>query len=303
MLETMEVARPIPGPDQVLVRVRGAGVNPADSAWRAGTFRLIAPRRLPFVPGSDVSGEVVEVGDRVSGVRVGQRVIALLPVRAGGGYAEYATVRALDLAPVPDRIDLVDAATVPLAGLTALQALRDRAGLRAGERVLVNGASGGVGTFAVQIARILGGRVTATAGPTNLDHVRQLGADHAYDHTAGLGAVPGPFDVVLDAVGVLPFAQLRRLLVRDGRAVTVNPGIGNPVATALSRVRPGPTLQGGLVRPDGPGLTQLVTWLDEGRLRPYVERRYRLDEAAEAHRRIDTRHVRGKLVLTLTEPD
>jgi NADPH:quinone reductase-like Zn-dependent oxidoreductase len=292
---------PEPGPGQVLIRVAAAGVNPADANLRSGSLRWVARTRLPFVPGSDVAGTVAALGPGVSGRTVGERVFAMTPVDAGGGYAELVAVRAADVAPAPATLTSEQAASVPLAALTALTALRDRGRLEKGRSVLVVGAAGGVGSFAVQIGQILGAHVVAAAGAGSAGLLHDLGADEVLDRSVddGLDA-RGRYDVVFDAVGVHPFGRMRPALRRTGVAVTVSPRRGNPLAAGLSRMRPGPALTGFLVRPSGPDLAVLAGWADAGLLRPVIERCYALHEAADAHRRIETRRTRGKLVLRVS---
>jgi NADPH:quinone reductase-like Zn-dependent oxidoreductase len=182
-LELRDVARPEPGPGQLLVRVRAAGVNPIDWKIRQGRLRLVLPGRLPLILGFDVAGEVAAIGPEVTQFEPGDAVYAMLDSRHGGGYAEYAAVGDGAAALKPEALSFEQAAAVPLAALTALQALRDIAEVRPGQRVAVVGASGGVGHFAVQLAADLGAEVTAVAGPERQDFVRQLGARRAVDST------------------------------------------------------------------------------------------------------------------------
>jgi NADPH:quinone reductase-like Zn-dependent oxidoreductase len=222
VLEELEVPRPEPGAGEVLIRGAAAGVNPADWALRGGSLRPFVRLELPFVCGSDVAGVVEATGARAEAP--GDAVFAMTPTGKGGTYAEYVAVAADNVARVPSGLTLVEAATVPLVGLTALQALRDMAKLAGGERVLVYGASGGVGTFAVQIAKAMGARVTAACSGRNAELVRGLGADEVIDYT-GENAVPaGPgYDVVFGAVNTLSVLRWRRALRPRGRIVTVNP--------------------------------------------------------------------------------
>ncbi len=303
VMEVLEAERPEPGPDGVLIRVAAGGVNPADCLLRGGKLRFVTRPQLPFVPGADVAGVVEDTGSGATRFRRGDPVYAMLPSTAGGGYAEYAATPEAHVAPAPPGLTLGEAAAVPLAALTALQALRDGAGLSAGARVLVNGASGGVGTFAVQISRATGAKVTAAASGRNADLVRDLGADDFVDYTReDVTAGDARYDVVLDAVGVHPFRRWRRVLERGGVAVTVNPLLGNPAAKLLSHVTGGGRrLESVLVRPDGKDLEQVGAWIFAGELRPVVDRSYPLAAAATAHRRSEGRRTRGKLVLVVDE--
>lgn len=299
VLETLEVARPEPARGEVLIRVAAAGVNPADWALRDGRLRLFARLKLPFVCGSDVAGVIEAVGPGVDGFRPGDAVYAMLPTLSGGGYAEYAAVVGRDVAHAPPELSFAEAAAVPLAALTALQALRDEAGLEPGEHLLVNGASGGVGTFAVQIARAMGARVTAVASGRNAGLVHDLGAEEFLDYTTEeIGAGAARYDKVFDAAGAVTFGRWRRVLRRGGVAVTVNPARGNPAARALSRLTGrGRRLRSVFVQPSGADLETLGAWISAGSVKPVVDRCYPLEEAAAAHRYSETRRARGKLVL------
>ena len=302
VLESLEVERPEPGPDGALIRVAAAGVNPADCLLRSGALRFVARQKMPFVPGADVAGLVEAVGPNVTRFGVGDPVYAMLPNTAGGGYAEYAVAAEGSIAAVPPGLTLGEAAGVPLAALTALQALRDRANLASGSRVLVNGASGGVGTFAVQVSRAMGARVTGVASGRNADLVRGLGADEVLDYNReDVTAVEARYDAVFDAANVLAFGKVRRVMRSNGVFVTVNPFIGRLTPGWLSRFRDGKRIKSILVRPDGEDLEQIGAWIGAGEVRPVVDRGYPLADAAAAHRHSESRRARGKLVLVVDE--
>jgi NADPH:quinone reductase-like Zn-dependent oxidoreductase len=181
-LTVREIPRPACGDGQVTVQVRAAGVNPIDWRLRKGSLRWMLPARFPLVLGFDVAGEIVEVGAAVGEWKLGDEVLCFLDSRHGGGYAEYAVAGADVLAPKPTAVSFAEAAGVPLAASTALQALRDVGKVATGRQLLVNGAAGGVGSFAVQLGRILGARVTGTCSESNLEFVRELGAERVMDY-------------------------------------------------------------------------------------------------------------------------
>lgn len=303
VLEPLTLPLPALAPDAVLVRVAAAGINPADWRLRSGQFKRALRLRLPFVPGSDIAGVVAAVGPAVTRFHPGDRVFALLPVAAGGGYAEYAAVAEHALAVVPPNITLTEAAAVPLAGLTALQALRDQARLRSGEEVLIYGASGGVGSFAVQLATAAGARVTAVCSGPNAALVRELGADVVRNYTQeDVTAGAARYDLVFDAVYRYGFRAWRRALTPQGRLATVNPLLGNRVIRWIAGRIAGYPVSGLLVRPDRAGLTDLSTLMSQGQLRPRIDRTFTLAEAAAAQDYSATQRARGKLVL-IVDPD
>ena len=302
VLEGLEVERPEPTSDGVLIRVAAGGVNPADCLLRSGGLRFVARQKMPFVPGADVAGVVEATGPAVTRFEPGDPVYAMLPNTAGGGYAEYAVAAEGTVAAIPPGLTFGEAAGVPLAALTALQALRDRADLSAGDHVLVNGASGGVGTFAVQISRAMGATVTAAASGRNADLVRGLGADEFLDYTDGdVTAGEARYDVVLDATNVLAFRKVRRVLRPNGVFVTVNPFIGRLSPGWLARFREGRRIRSVLVEPDGGDLEKIGAWISSGEVRPVIDRLYPLSDAEAAHRRSESRRARGKLVLVVDE--
>ena len=299
VLHEQELPDPVPGPGEVLVRVAATSVNPADWRLRRGDLRWFVRLRFPFVPGADVAGVVHDVGPGVVDLAVGDAVVALLPTRSGGACAELVRVRAEHVAPAPRTLPLADAAALPLVGSTALQALRDRARLHAGQRLLVHGAAGGVGTLAVQLGHVLGAQVTAVAAGRLAALLHDLGADEVLDRNAvPVRQLGRQFDVVVDCVDALSTRALRRLLVPGGTAVSVNPGRGvtSPLTAALHgrrRVRPV------LVSPSGDDLRTLVAMVDAGDVCPVVERQVPLADLAAAQRENALGRAQGKTVVVV----
>ena len=202
-------------------------MNPADWALRGGRLRPFVRLKLPFVSGSDVAGVIEAVGAAMTKFVPGETVYAMTPTTTGGAYAEYVTVAADNVARVPSGLSLEEAAAVSLVALTALQALRDKAELMAGDHVLINSASGGVGSFAVQISKAMGAQVTAMCSERNIELVRGLGADEIIDYTRGdITAARPRYDVVFSAVNTLPFLRWRRAL---------RPGAGSSRSTPCSK--------------------------------------------------------------------
>ncbi|TYB42561.1 NAD(P)-dependent alcohol dehydrogenase [Actinomadura chibensis] len=311
-LRAMEVELPSIGPDDVLVRVHAAGVNPYD--WHVlrgspyvarlmpGGLGLTRPKER--IAGLDAAGRVEKVGANVRGLRPGDEVFGFCP----GAFAEYARAKADRLAPKPAGLSFEEAAALPLAATTALRAVQDVAEARAGQRLLVNGAAGGIGTCAVQIAAAADVEVTGVCGTGNVGLVRSIGAAEVVDYTKDdFTRGRPPYDAILDNVGNRPRRHLRRALTPDGTLV-VNAGgapgevigaIGPMVGAALldrfvrQRLRVVPTL---LRRDD---LLAVAGLVESGRLVPVLDRSHPLSDAAEAVRYVERGHARGKVVLTV----
>jgi NADPH:quinone reductase-like Zn-dependent oxidoreductase len=305
VLAVRDVLRPSPAAGEILVRVRACGINPIDWKIRNGLLRPLLPRSFPHVPGSDVAGVVEEIGDQVTQFRLGDEVYAMIPATRGGGYAEYAAVSARHAARKPPSLTFEEAAAVPLAALTALQALRDQGKLTAGQSVVINGAAGGVGSFAVQIAKALDARVTAVCGPDSIPVVEQLGADEIinYRHEDFTHRAER-HDIVFDAVAKRSFAECARILKPKGRFVTTLPSarlafwMAALPATRLVGYRKRARFI--LVRASGRDLEFLTTLAEQGKLRPVVDRVYELEQIQEAHGYSESGHAHGKIVLRVS---
>ena len=298
VLRYEDVERPVPGAGQVRLRVAATSFNPIDASVRAGTMRGPMPVTLPHTPGRDVAGTVDALGDGVDGLEVGAAVIGFLPMADDGASAEYILAPAEALTPAPTSIPLSDAAALPVVGLTAWQALFDHGKLQAGQRVLVNGAGGAVGGYAVQLAKNAGAYVIATAGPRSGDAVKSAGADEIIDHTTtGVSAaVTEPVDVVLNLAPVDP-AELTALaaLVRAGGAV-VNTTVWMPAPSDEERGVRGIDL---FVRGDAEQLSRLVSLVDGGKLRVEIAERVPLAELPALHARAAEGAVHGKVIVVV----
>ena len=312
VLELAGVDTPVPGDDDVLIRVRAAGVNKGDWYVMRGEpylLRLASGSRGPRVRsrGRDVAGEVEAVGRNVTRFRPGDAVYAEVET---GSFAEYACAPARLVAAMPSNLAFEQAAAVPVAGGAALQALRDAGTVRPGQHVLVNGASGGVGTFAIQVAKALGAEVTAVCGPRNVDQARALGADHVIDRTRE-DATAGErrYDVILDLVANHPLAALRRVLEPGGTLVVAS-GNGGRWLGPLGRMAGAMALSpfvGQRLRPfsarlSGADLEVLAGLIESGAVTPVIDRVYPLAEAVEALRVLGEGHVRGKVVIAIGGP-
>jgi NADPH:quinone reductase-like Zn-dependent oxidoreductase len=304
-LTLVDLKEPSPRPDEVLIRVRAAGVNPVDWKIRGGMLKIVLWLKFPFVPGFDISGDVAAVGSRVTRFKPGDPVYAMLGPPRGGGYAELAVAPESAVARKAHSQRYIEAASMPIAALTALQGLRDLGRLKPGQSVLINGASGGVGTFAVQIARALGARVTGVCGPKNVGLVRSLGAEMVLDYTKEDFTAPGKtYDVILDAVAKSSFANCRKVLAPAGTYVTTLPSVDVliqgmvllPLLSLVGQCQRALTLFAKARRED---LEYLARLADEGKLKPVIDRVYPLDQARAAHDQSESERTRGKLVLEI----
>ncbi len=291
---------PRPGPGQVLVRVVAAALNPLDWKVVEGKLPFLVFPKKPFIPGCEASGIVEAMDSRVSGFHAGDEVIA--SVGLGGALAEKAVASALHVARKPASLSFEEAAAIPAAGQTALQALRDAAGLRSGQRLLVNGAGGGVGTFAVQVGKLLGAHVTAVASASKHEVLAGLGADTLLDYRkTDFTKAREEWDVVFDVVPNRSFGQCSRVLAREGVYVTSLPGAGLFFASLGVSFRAPfgfrKRCRWVILKPRGEDLAQLVKWAEEGKLKPVVGKVAPLDQAAWALSDLSTGHATGKTVI------
>ncbi len=291
-----DAPRPVPSAGQVLIKVAATSFNPVDAGIRGGYLAQVYTISFPHIPGVDVAGTIAEIGDGVRGWNVGDTVVAFLPLDADGAAAEYAIAHADSLAAAPTSVGLADAAALPEAGLTAWQALFEIAGLTAGQSVFINGASGAVGGYAIQLAKQAGAVVTATARERDADRLRTYGADRIVgyiDYTHTPIAVEGaPFDVVLNLIPTTD-EQTDALigLVADGgiHVGTMASGPANP--------QRGVRTQRVFVRSDAGQLAGLVRRVDDGQLRIEVVNRRPLAESAAVHEDSDAGRLHGKTIL------
>lgn len=304
VLRVQRVPRPVPLPTEVLVRVHAAGINPVDWKSRAGGGMAGVLGEPPFTLGWDVSGVVEEAGFGVTTLKPGDEVYGMpwFP-RAANAYAEFVTAPARQFARKPAALDHVHAAAVPLAALTAWQAVVDTAHVQAGQRVLVTAAAGGVGHFAVQFARHRGAHVIATAGAARHTWLKELGADETIDYTTTRfeDATTG-VDVVIDLVGDghdHTGTRSLKVLRPGGLLVAVPAGVSPELARAAEAA--GVRATAFLVEPDGAALTTIAGLIDAGRVAVEVEETFPLEAVAEAHTRGEAGRTRGKLVLTVTD--
>lgn len=289
-LQIEELPRPQPREDEILVQVKAASVNPVDYKIRSGQYAKA--EQLPMVLGRDVSGTVARCGTQVRDWEAGDDVFALLPP-GRGAYAEYVTIKASQSAVKPMRLDHEHAAAVPLAALTAWQGLFDHGKLKSGQRVLVHGAAGGVGHFAVQLATVAGAEVFATATDSDVAFLRRLGAVRVIDYRAErFENVVGDVDLVLDLIGGETQARSWQVLKPGGTLVST---LDQPSEeTARKHNARG---VGFLTHMNAEELSQIARLIDDGKVHPWVDAHYRLDEIAMAQEHLEHEHVRGKTVI------
>ncbi|WP_020121586.1 NADP-dependent oxidoreductase [Streptomyces canus] len=299
VLRYEDVEQPVPGVGEVRIRVAATSFNSVDGNIRGGFMRGPIPVELPHTPGLDVAGTVDALGEGVDGIAVGDDVIGFLPMDGNGAAAEYVLAPADVLTPAPKSVPLADAAALPLVGLTAYQALFDHGKLTAGQRVLINGAGGAVGGYAVQLAKNAGAHVIATAGPRSSEAVKSAGADEVIDHTTTgvTAAVTEPVDVVLNLAPVDP-AELAALVmpVRPG-GVLVNTTVWMPAPSDEDRGVRGIDL---FVRSDAEQLAKLVALIDRGELHVAIAERLPLAELPRLHARAAEGAVHGKVIVVPT---
>jgi NADPH:quinone reductase-like Zn-dependent oxidoreductase len=309
MLELRDVDKPVIADDQVLVRVHASSVNPAEWYRATGPYfvRLFGEGlRKPKSSsvGADVAGRVEAVGKDVEEFQPGDEVFGT----SGAAWAEYAPARAVRLVRKPAKLSFEHAAAVPIAAITALQALRDHGQVRPGQKVLINGASGGVGTFAVQLAKSFGAEVTGVCRSRNVDMVRSLGADRVVDYTQEDFTRRGErHDLMLDVCGSRSFSEFRRVLTPEATVVVVgapmsNRGLGplsHVIGTRLTSVGRSQTVKFFIAKVTKEDLTFLQELLEAGKVTPVIDRRYELGEVPDALRYLGEGHARGKVVITM----
>lgn len=316
----MDVTAPTPGPRDILVAVRAAGLNPVDFKIRQGKLRAILRSKLPFVLGNELAGDVIAVGSEVSRFRVGDRVFARVAKDRAGAFAEQACVDADHAAHIPGNLDYTTAAAVPLAGLTALQALRDELDIKSGQSVFISGGAGGVGTFAIQIAKWLGARVTTTASKRGEALVRSLGCDEVIDYTTqDISSIKDRFDAGFDLIGGTTLDHMFGVM-KPGTMIVSVAALPEPQTAirdlggrrALAAIfwlmsfnirararRAGVRYRYLFMHPSGSDLALLADLIAQEKLKVTIDRTYPLGEIAEALDYVESGRAKGKVVVTI----
>jgi NADPH:quinone reductase-like Zn-dependent oxidoreductase len=305
VMKVEEVEMPAVPDNGVLVRVRYSSVNPVDWRIRNGSLKLIYGSRFPMKLGFDIAGEVEETGLAVTKFRKGDKVFGMLDYKVRGAYAEFACADENILAPIPRKIGFGEAAAIPLAGLTAFQALHYKGAIEDYRSVLINGASGGVGSFAVQIAKAAGCNVTAVCGTDHVEQVEALGADRVIDRLKhDFTDMPDEYDIIFDAVGKLMYFMVRRNLTKKGRYITTLPNkpaditafLLLPVLSFFGYQRRSVFIS---VRSNAGDLSRLALLVKEKKLVPLIDRTFDLEDIAAAHAYSETGRAKGKILIRI----
>ncbi len=301
VLQYEDVAQPQIKPNQLLVKVHASSVNPIDWKTRQGMLSLLTVNQFPLILGFDVAGEVVAVGSQVTGFQIGDAVYGSNSF-PGGAYAEFAAVPENLIAPKPKNLSFEEAATVPLAALTALQALRDQGNIKSSQTVLINGASGGVGMFAVQIAKALGTEVTGVCSSKNLEFVKSLGADRVIDYTKeDFTDNSGQYDIILDAVGKRSLSNCKRVLTPNGIYISTLPTPEVFIQSLLTAFFPGQKAKFVIERPNTEDLVYLKELIETGKMRTVIDRSFPLAELAAAHSYSESERTVGKIAIVVLQ--
>ncbi|MBU0465147.1 MAG: NAD(P)-dependent alcohol dehydrogenase [Proteobacteria bacterium] len=293
--------KPVCKSDSVIVEVAASSINPKDALLRRGKFRrTLARDPLPRLTGLDVSGTVVEVGGNVAHIKVGDAVFGMTNKFSGGVLSTFAEFKETEVAKAPISISLVDAASIPLAAQTGLQALRDICGVNQGKKVLITGASGGVGHFAIQIAIHLGAEVHGICSTDNIEFVSSLGAHCIYDYKKNEpAAIDNQYDAIFDAAGRYKREYFSPQLGKNGIFVTTVPSGKSLLSELMARLKVSKKSRLVFVHSSYKDLSQLADWIDSGKLSSHIQKVYEKNEIVEAHTQIQSGHSRGKIIVVL----
>lgn len=288
--------------DEILVKAFGSSVNPVDCAIRQGRLRAIFRFDLPAILGVEVSGIVEKTGKKVTRFSIGDRVYAFLGLNRNGGYAEFVAIPEAYAALIPDNIHIMQAGVVPVGGLTAYQAFTEVAPVKAGMHVLINGGGGGVGTFAIQIAKAMGAHVTVVCSESKALMVKNLGADKVVNyHRENIFHSDKQFDVILNCVRGADIGKWKSLLSKNGRQVVIAANPTQMPLISLTNIFSSHKSIIFNVRPDGRSLEQLSALISSGKVKPVISKNFHLEELAHAHEYCEKESVAGKIGITITE--
>jgi NADPH:quinone reductase-like Zn-dependent oxidoreductase len=298
VVKIQDMLRPTPGPEEVLIKVHAASINPVDWKIRSGMLKMITGSKFPMILGRECAGEVIGTGREVKNYKQGDQVIAMPGIRRMGAFAEYSCAPEKTVFPKSKHIAFEEAASIPIAGLTALQALRDKGRIARGKKVLINGASGGVGHLAVQIAKIFGAEVTAVCSGANAGFVKSLGAYHVIDYSKeDFTEGDTRYDIIFDAVAKRSFGECKRVLSSRGVYVSTMPSLAvivNQYITGFLTAKKAKFIN---VSPNSADMEWMQTQIEAGRINIVIDKIYSLDQAKEALAYSETGKAKGKIVL------
>ncbi|MEK6742468.1 MAG: NAD(P)-dependent alcohol dehydrogenase [Nitrospirota bacterium] len=298
VVEVQDVPMPVAGPGEVVIKVQAASVNPVDWKVREGQARIFTGSKFPKVLGCECAGEVFETGAGAARFRKGDRVVMYTSVKRLGAFAEYACTAEDRVYPITEGISFEQAACLPIAGLTALQSLRDHGRIGVGKKVLINGAAGGVGHFAVQIAKVFGAEVTGVTSGRNAEFVKGLGADRVIDRskddfTKGTGL----YDLVFDAVSKSSFGACKRILTASGRYVNTLPD-ATILLQVLTALLPGKKARSMWVKPNAADMAWMMEQIKAGKIKVVIEQSYPLDRIKDALAASEGGRTKGKIIVS-----
>lgn len=286
--------------DKVLIKVKASSVNPIDYKIRKGDLKIITGKKFPKSIGSDFSGVIEKTGDRVEGYEVGDEVYGFLSAMKGGALADYLIADPVAISLKPVKFTFEESASIPLAALTALQSLNYLGNMREGSKVLITGASGGVGSFGIQIAKAMGAQVTGVCSRKNSDLCLKLGADNVYDYlTEDLNRSGDTFDIIFDAAAKMPFSECKKMVNSGGIYITTVPGPAVMLRRILNIFPFMKKVKSILVKPSGIDLTILTGFAMTGEFHPVVEHVFELDKIIDAHKLAESGKFRGKIVVKI----
>lgn len=299
VLEIGELENPKISEGEILVQAYASSVNPVDWKIRKGDLKIFTGKKFPKGLGGDIAGKIVEVGKKAAGFEVGDEVYGKISGFKGNAYAEFVIAKPTDLAQKPANLNFNEAATVPLAALTAYQALVNLGGITKNSRVLINGCSGGVGHFGVQIAKTLGAHVIGVCSTKNTALAKDLGADKVIDYTKeNVTDKKEKYDIFFDAVANQSYSKIKPILNKNGRYVSTLPSVG-VILNSIIGLFSSKKAKMINVKSNPQDLLQITKWIENGKLKPIIDKVYPLEDVQEAHRYSETGRVIGKLALSI----
>jgi 2-desacetyl-2-hydroxyethyl bacteriochlorophyllide A dehydrogenase len=300
VLQYADIEKPSVTGDRLLIKIYASSINPVDWKLRQGMLKVITGNKFPMILGFDVAGEVVEVGANITNFKTGDGVYAYLNPVPGGAYAEYVAVSERFVSLKPSNLSYEQAAVVPLAATTALQALRDTGEIKKGQKVLINGAAGGVGTFAVQIAKAYETEVTAVCSTKNVELVRGLGADRVIDYTQqDFTKDTEKYNIIFDVVGKRSFSECKNNLLNQGIYITLLPSPDIILNGFLTFLIPGKKAKLFVAKANDKDLAYLKELIEANKIRPIIDRTYPLSQIADAHRYSEEGRTVGKIAIAI----